>query len=378
MLVMGGMVLLSLAFWGASYLTLVLTRETLRPSEAAEIVAREGGRYGSVLRYRPYPFKLAMLEREKPEIVVLGSSRVMMFRQEFFSRPMLNFGGAVKSVETLDAVVSRLRERGRPSLAIVGVDYWWFNVRRDDDDALDDIADSANLTLKDLVQPAVWLWERKLRMADLTDLLKSLGEAPLGVGFAAKFLGAGFQKDGSYIYGATTHGATPSPDPQFRRTLRRSTGPKSKFTLDFTFSEEEFHELSTAMRKLGELAGQVIVLLPPVAEPVLTNHMPEARRGLDRLIELIRAEGWPLAEYTDPTRYGSDACEFIDGMHGGVVTYARLSLDMARSDPSLGRYFDMARLEAMVRERAGFATLAEDHPPGRRETDFLKLGCVKE
>lgn len=377
LLVMGGIVLLSFAFWGASYLMLYLTRETVRPSEAAEIVAREGGRYGSMLRYRPFPFKMALHEKEPRDILVLGSSRVMMFRQEFFRQPMLNFGGAVKSVETVEVVVNRLRQRKPPSLAIVGIDYWWFNIRRDDDEEMDEIADIASLTLKDLVQPAIWLWQGKLEPADVTGLLTSQGKVPPGVGLAAKFLGAGFQVDGSYIYGATTHGLAASPDPEFKRTLRRSTGPRSKFTLDFAFNEGEFRELSATIRKLREFAGQILVLLPPIAGPVLKHNEPTHRRGLERLVELIRAEGWPLADFTDPSTYGSTDCEFIDGMHGGVVTYARLSLDLVRRHPELEPYFDSARLQAIVRERAGHATLAEDHPPGLRETDFLRLGCAK-
>ena len=71
-------------------------------------------------------------------------------------------------------------------------------------------------------------------------------------------------------------------------------------------------------------------------------------------------------------------CEFIDGFHGGRVTYLRMLQAIVRSGKTgLGGYVDAGEIDRLIAENAGHAMLKENIRPGEPETDFLELGCKK-
>lgn len=77
---------------------------------------------------------------------------------------------------------------------------------------------------------------------------------------------------------------------------------------------------------------------------------------------------------------GLDNCEFVDGIHGGDVAYARLLLAMASADSNgLDRLIDRKEIERVVANYPGLAmVLNELQRKGEVEGNVVGLGCSKE
>ncbi len=77
-----------------------------------------------------YRFKHLSILRRKPEVVALGTSRVMQFQARMFgadSKRFFNAGGMVQHVRDLEQFVAGLPTNTSICAVIVGVEYWWFN-----------------------------------------------------------------------------------------------------------------------------------------------------------------------------------------------------------------------------------------------------------
>ena len=73
-------------------------------------------------------------------------------------------------------------------------------------------------------------------------------------------------------------------------------------------------------------------------------------------------------------------CEFIDGIHGGDITNARilLRIDEWRRERGLSALARTAELTQMVEGNAGLAMAREVKTSSKPELDFLDIGCKKE
>ncbi len=78
-----------------------------------------------------------------------------------------------------------------------------------------------------------------------------------------------------------------------------------------------------------------------------------------------------------PRAFASNDCEFIDGFHGGEVTYARILRAMADRWPALLSYVNMERLNAAIRDWQGHALVPDERLTNLPETDFMRFGCSK-
>ena len=82
--------------------------------------------YGTALHDVRREHKLAIIEYRKPEIVALGSSRALDFRQEYFHRKFACACQAMKSLDEGKHFVDALVATYVPKLVIFALDFWWF------------------------------------------------------------------------------------------------------------------------------------------------------------------------------------------------------------------------------------------------------------
>jgi hypothetical protein len=84
-------------------------------------------------------------------------------------------------------------------------------------------------------------------------------------------------------------------------------------------------------------------------------------------------------DFSDSAAVGSPDCEFVDGLHGGYVTYLRMlrimAPDLEADAATRGLVKPVADLDRLIAANQGRATL-HDEPAGR-EIDYLGLGCNK-
>ena len=80
----------------------------------------------------------------------------------------------------------------------------------------------------------------------------------------------------------------------------------------------------------------------------------------------------------NPNTIQTTNCEFLDGIHGGQTTYARILLNV--KDSTIGQYLNQSKIRDDIYKFAG-RTIDPDEierfMTGKREVDFLNLNCKK-
>lgn len=310
--------------------------------------------YGRVLLGQDALFKVAMTQALKPDILVLGSSRVMQVRREFIN-PDYSFYNAGGSIPTLEQGLIAYREISKtyiPKVIILGVDMWWLNPNFNEDNTA-----KWNMLKSSTLQNRLFLY------GSLLDYLKRKKHIELGVnlfspenyqrrqdrlgglpanGLVAAIYSDGFRPDGSYQYGAIIQGIT-KPDVDFKDTLERISTGTRRFQVAKQVDVGKLAQLRELLKMFKNQNVTVIVFTPPFAHVVFEAlNQKDQRMFLEdfrnKLKELCTQEDLIYYDFSDITWYGSDDRETIDGFHPSDVSIARL---LKTIDGGAGRYFNL-------------------------------------
>ena len=371
---------LLLALMGTSYLFLTRAGDTIPPSQAAARQESENVLFGSALYFRPVPYKLALYRLRKPDVAIVGSSRAIEFVRHGFTSSMVNMG-SMRDMAQIRSLLQAMFATHRPKLVILTIDFWWFNSARSEE-VVDLQPDTVGpLSLVQLAQPFQWIAQGKVGVGDFIAGALSPGFKPPGIGVAAIYDHAGYDRDGAYDYGGNLRGREVHVDRHFKRTLARilETHEHNKFNVHTPLDPVHWQELMDIVKMVEAEGSELILVVPPVSKTVVdalaANGAPIL---LEQLNERLADIGHPVFNFHDPTALGSSECEFIDGFHGGRVTYLRMLQAILRSGKTgLGGYVDAGEIDRLIAENAGHAMLKENMRPGEAETDFLDLGCEK-
>lgn len=330
--------------------------------------------FSSGINQHAYAYKIMLFDREAPEIVAIGSSRSMGYPAEFFRERFLTLGGATSNVTELASVIGYVSSAPHPpKLAIVVVDPWWFNDRYAGNRAGFEGRQIPDVVSADLLVAALrsfyqgnWL-SRAVRSSNL--------------GIYAILKNEGFSRDGSYRNDGTISGQNPSTDIGFEHTYGRIVSDRDRFEKGAHASPELVRRGCDAINALRTKVGHVVVVAPPFARPVWKRMMEDNYGYIAEAYTALRTctPGIPFFNYVDQADIvGSNDCEFIDGLHPGDITNARMLQQIADADPETRNHVDTAFLRDFLKRYAGHAAgISLRGNPGMREVDFLKLGCVK-
>jgi hypothetical protein len=385
--------------------------------DALETVIEQQKQTGAV--YRPAAIdvqdptmRLRRFKYQRPRIIALGSSRVLMFRSRHFTQSFISMGMSMDWAE-LPAFVDEMLDRSPRLLevAIIGLDHWQFHDETYKPGTRPQVA--VNQPTSSSAGPVSWIVNplgriNRMRLSmeafirsrvlvpfnylkagkiGLADSLRILcGCDPLqrrwlsNLGIAALIDNSGVWFDGSYFYADTF-------DPHYRidgfkDVLDRVTENRNSFEYADRVSPRRFSYLVKAVDALRRAGVKVILFLPPVAGQVAAAMKETGRYGvIDDLRRRAVTLGVPFFDFHDPGQLGSEDCEFIDGAHGGEVTYLRMLKVMANSPGTgLAPYVNLADNNTRIQRFAG-RVYAFDNPGsatvGDKETDFLGLGCMK-
>ncbi len=369
-----------LALMGMSYLFLSRTGDTIPPSQAAARQQSEDVLFGSALFFRPVPYKLALYRLRKPDVAIVGSSRAIEFVQRGFTTSMVNLS-SMRDMAQIRSLLQSMFAVHRPKLVILTIDFWWFNSARTEE-VVDLQPDTVGaLSLVQLAQPFQWIAQGKIGVGDFIAGALSPGFKPQGIGVAAIYDHAGYDRDGAYDYGGNLRGREPHNDRHFKRTLKRiaETHEHNKFNVHTPLDPGLWQELVEIVRMVEAQGSELILIVPPVSRTVVDALAAHgAPILLDEMNERLATIGHPVFNFHDPTTLDSSECEFLDGFHGGRVTYLRMLQAIVRSGKtSLGSYVDAGEIDRLIADNVGHAMLKENFRPGEPETDFLELGCKK-
>lgn len=342
--------------------------------------------FGSGLSQDFVDYKLQLYAATRPEIIAIGSSRVMQFRGAWFRKPFLNMGGVAGNLAVLRSTLDALLAISRPKAVILGLDFWWFlpQWEKNPDEHVPPTSGSYNYSLASLKKPWEWFLEGKLSFTQLGAPLLGI----FGHGFRADRYGImaqqtndGFGPDGSWYYTAEISGLKPAFDYRFHDTLQNvQSGIRAFYHAQPDQkgpAEAHVNSLAEIWCRLKSRGIQVFAFIPPLSAAVLSAMKQQDYPHLHHLRQALLDRGIDVVDFTNPRLLGADDCEFVDGFHGGEVAYARVLRSMADRWPALLAYVNMEKLDAVIRDWRGHALVPDDRLTSRPETDFLGLGCQK-
>ncbi len=364
--------LLVCALYAAFATALLLRSGEYLPLDAIiEKQEKTGGIYGSAVLMRGFYYKQRLYDLRKPEIVTLGSSRVLGFRQQDFAKPFVNMGGLSDLEEVIEITESSFKTHA-PKMVILGIDFWWFHPQAENRAINRSPADSG-ISANDLFQPLNWLATGRVTWSQAWNILR--GTSP-DIGIAGVTQQDGFDAAGAHYYTSTVTGSRQPEDFQFALNMAKVKKGEKKYAHGDTLSELQFKKLGELLDLLQEKKIHVVMFVPPIAERVYREmekthgykYVTELRA---RLATLAAARHIPFFDYHGGGPAGTQECEFVDTHHGGTVVYQRMLLDMAVHDAELRGRLNLAAIGWNIEHFGGQSSLRDD------EVDFLGLNCTK-
>ena len=334
--------------------------ENLDINQSVEKQSNENILYGRLLIGQDAIYKMEMTKKLKPEIVVIGSSRVMPFRREFFNDNLTfyNAGGSMPSIDRGIEFVNDITKVYTPKVVILGIDLWSLNGNfNEEDDIRRDLIDSGfvhrrlflygslfnNLTNGNIKKLGVSLFND----LDYQGMLDPF-EHRRAVGLLASINGDGFRSDGSYQYGGIISNKTIS-DKNFEDTHKRIAHGGSRFEYASRVDQARLKKVTKLIGLLRSKGIEVVVFAPPFAHEIYEtmdnslHHKGFLQDFRISIKQVCEQESVSFYDFSDVTWYGSNDSETIDGFHGSETSYAKLILAM-KNDKILGNYINNKQL----------------------------------
>ncbi len=333
--------------------------------------------YDSALNNISDIYKLEIYKYVRPDILVLGSSRVLQFRPNMFSVPMVNAGGGMGSVAQGYQFLTEALKEHRPKHIIMGVDFWWFNEEFDKVENIDFILPQFSNSIYELnnyLLPFKWLYDGKINIRNLKEYSSNCH-----FGAIASERQDGYGPFGSYYYNSVVFGKNNSNDEGFKNTLRRIEEGNDRFQYGAKVSQGHYENFIKLMEMIKEEGLEVTIIFPPLASIVY-----EAMKNIENKYAYV----WELEDmiinqydgfsFHDSSLVSVSDCEFIDGFHGGDVVYARILNNLKSKRSELSQYINIDEVTQIENNRKGNAYDGHyDFYQHVKEIDFLKLNCRK-
>ncbi len=350
-------------------------RGAVRKQAAGEFVI-----FGSGMSQDFVDYKLNLYTAVKPDIIALGSSRVMQFRGKYFTKRFLNIGGTAGNLAVLRSTIDAMLKVHTPEAVILGLDFWWFTKKWEPQpfNNVPPTSGSYEYTFDTLKTPYSWLLDGKLSPAQFF--------APLYAGFEKNMYGImaqkfhdGFATDGSWYYTADVTGRQKPFDYKFRDTLKQVQYGIKAFAPAPELSAEHVDALAEILCRLQARGVRVYLFISPLSQAVYDAMLEREKEypQLFQLAETLAGRDIEVQDYSNPKSLKSTDCEFVDGFHGGDVTYARILRDLADKYPSLVQHLDVMKLDEDIHYYSGFAMAPDARVTGLPEVDFMHFGCPK-
>lgn len=296
--------------------------------------------YGTALNPNDLKYKLELYRSRQPEYVVLGSSRSMKFRSEFFKEPITNLGGTFSTLNEGQEFIRWILQEKKPKSVLLIVDYWWFNRAYSYDERRRFVSETA-LNQDKLLKPWIWIFEQKIHSTEFFQtILKGNSSNPynskVSLGLRAIKTSSGFRYDGSYME------INADPDISTRRVeamrneiqeIQQGKNLRASFGYYDFIDENRWKQFVSMLAEIGE-SSELIVVLPPVA-PMLSIEMDAnpQRRFIQQLQKKIRELNVDSVDFSDFRKFTNDDKEFLDIWHPGEIAVLRQLVELKRRLP---------------------------------------------
>lgn len=297
-------------------------------------------------------YKMVNANYYNAEVIALGTSRAMQFKDVYFSKSFYNCGGAVSG--NYDEYKNFLRNLNyTPSVILLDLDTWVFN-------------DAWNINCKDYSSfIEISLIDRdKLIMTNsiIKDFLdgrwtfSELKTYPGNVGFNGRIKDEGFMCDGSYYYGLIYRYPEDAEDYNFLNTLSRIENGSQPFEYGNHIDEDTLEQLQSFLEYCYENNIYVIGYIAPFAPGIYQTMLNSGNYGYLKEItpaceKIFEHYGYALYDYGDGAVLGVNDEYFIDGFHGSEVVYGLMIQDIIGKNGRLEQCIDKNKLDFLLNSK---------------------------
>jgi len=323
-----------------------------------EIKTDENVLWGTAFGQQHSVYKLKRSLYKKPDLLILGSSRVTQFRQ--IMAPGIRFYNASLAASNLkmaNQFIRHLYSQHRPKVVLLGIDPWWFNPL-EGADAKELIVEFryreivAN-ALNFLVRPRIL---RSIFSGDLQFEADAIAKRR-PIGFHASLTANGFRPDGSYQNGEILLGKDWMAD-----IARRGFKYGFKYYRDSVRSQEgRFSYVNAPGSKQAEMLRQfilinkkhnvkTIIFFPPFAAgiwqtiqetPRQKDYFQEITSLVSKIAEETETEFFDFHDLAD---LGVEDVHTLDGLHVDEIATLRTVKKMISFSKNLSRLYEPTAL----------------------------------
>ncbi len=281
-----------------------------------------------------------------PDIMALGTSRVLQIKEQFFTDPdsFYNAGYAVENIDEFSNFIINL-ENLVPETLIISLDQNFFNegwnTSTEESFFEYEEINSKPIDFKHtLTNVSSSLLAGKYNYSDFL-------ASPLDIGINAQINNHGFLNDGSYHYGHVYNDGY-SDYERVENALINISNSELRFQHGEFPNKNSFEMIDNFLSLCEEKGVSVVAYLPPFP-PSVNEKMAEGGYQYldtvpDELKKIFDAYSFEFYDYTDVTNLGCDDSYFIDGLHAGAVVHVRMQIDMIEKGSILSRYSDISLL----------------------------------
>ncbi|HAV13915.1 MAG TPA: hypothetical protein DCX06_10560 [Opitutae bacterium] len=336
--------------------------ETHRELESIDAMASSNQHNGALigLAYTDpmHLVKHAVLKNRQPDVIALGTSRVLQFRDFFFLEPnsFYNCGRSVTRIQDLRAFTAAYPGK-KPKIIILGLDQISFNV--DDEDLSEKVRSYKD---KDSSYGIRLTKGTKEFLDTLKDGdLETGSPSPTTEGFIgknARLHHDGYRADGSYCYGRRMRELSAPSIYEFTNTISRINKGirkgRGRFAPAQEINKNAIQEFADFLEECKEMNIHVVAFLPPYASKVYdrfkedSDKYPHIFDLYDYLKPICQAQGMSFFDYSDIRSLGANDFETIDGFHGSEVCYLKLLKQLAINDKILSPYVKESSLDSFM------------------------------
>jgi hypothetical protein len=306
--------------------------------------------YGPAYSDQAVRYKLLSTINTHPDVIALGTSRVMQFRRNFFKNDIkfYNAGGGVDKVEHFSLFLNQVLIEAKPKIIIIGLDQYFFN-----QSWIDSYGSNYKERLLVDTSPEVIIQTSTLKIwQDIFSgkfsrrSLFGPSEENMLIGLNAIENHNGFRNDGSYLYGSfiSDPDNPQNKDYLYRDTLSRIASGTSRFEYGTDLSPTALTDLALFLDECDKHEIYVVGFLPPYADAIYQkmSTMPEQyaymQKIMPALMPIFDKHGFTLFDFSNITTVGATDAEIVNGFHGSEKSYLRLFMIMAQNDPILNRF----------------------------------------
>jgi len=339
--------------------------------------------YGQALLDSTRNYKLHMLKKTNPKIIVFGDSRVMQFKSYMFTKKFYNMGGVMQQIDEGLAIAPKIIEE-KPDLVIIGANIRWFNRHPDEKSIFIHDERLPGFHSKDIVKIFTWVINGDLSFKEMYHQIVHEDDH-IGI---RGIKGDGFAPDGSYYQTRIITGEKP-PNKPLERVVIHGNGRfnmPSGYTSYVALTKIQLSPKDQQINKFIKLIEifksnniKVIVFFPPYS-PYVNTSMTELKdkySWVEKLMEKLQTKKVDFINLNNASSINSNSCEFVDGGHGGEITYMRILIKFIEHYSYLHNFIDKGKLKKLIDKNSGLVQIFDSDITSKPEIDFLGIGCIK-